>query len=142
MRDAVASLIYGPHLEDLARTWCMYHAAETTVGGVATKVRPAVLACREHRQGHQLDLVVTDGRPRSGERVVAIGEAKAQQRALAIDELKRLGHLRSLLPAGHVTVPPRLILVSTSGFARDLHTEARRRGEVELVDFERLYAGD
>jgi hypothetical protein len=141
-RDTVASLIYGPHLEDLARIWCMHHATEATVGGVATKVRPAVVACRDHRQGHQLDLVVMDGRPGRGERVVAIGEAKAQERGMTIAELKRLDHLRTLLPAGQVTVPPRLILVSTGGFARELRTEARRRGDVELVDLERLYAGD
>ncbi|MPZ19043.1 MAG: ATP-binding protein [Luteitalea sp.] len=140
-RETVVSLIYGPHLEDLARIWCMHHAAEATVGGVATKVRPAVLACRDHRRGHQLDLVVTDGRPGKGERIIAIGEAKAHGRALAIEELKRLDHLRALLPPSQVTVPPRLILVSTAGVARDLRAEAQRRGDVELVDLDRLYAG-
>jgi uncharacterized protein len=45
----VASKIYGPHLEDLAREWCLSHASSATLGGSAHDVLPVTVACREHR---------------------------------------------------------------------------------------------
>lgn len=140
-RETVESLVYGPHLEDLARLWCARHAADATLGGVATVVRPAVVACAEHRATHEIDLVVQDARAGRRDRIVAIGDVKARERPAGVDALERLDHLRARLPAAHVTTPPRLILVSAGGFSQALQRDARQRGDVELVDLERLYAG-
>jgi alanine racemase len=38
--------------------------------------------------------------------------------------------------------PPRLLLFSRAGFTRGLLDAAAARGDVELIDIERLYAGD
>ena len=39
-QDTVASLIHGPHLEDLARSWCIEHAAPETLGGLPADASP------------------------------------------------------------------------------------------------------
>src|SRR5262249_52901358 len=139
--DTVTSLIHGPHLEELARTWCLLHAERDTLGGRASRVQPTVLACPGHREGHQLDLVAVETRPYVGDRVIAVGEVKATRKVMSLAELHRLDHLRALLPAARVDAPPRLVLFSRSGFAADLSAEAGRRSDVELVDLERLYQG-
>jgi AAA+ ATPase superfamily predicted ATPase len=139
--DTVASLIHGPHLEELARTWCLLHAEPGTLGGRAGRVQPTVLPCPAHRQGHQLDLVATEIRPHAGDRVIAIGEVKATRRAMDLGELHRLEHLRALLPAASVGAPPRLLLFGRGGFETDLVAEAGRRPDVELIDLTRLYEG-
>ena len=139
--DTVTSLIHGPHLEELARTWCLVHAERDTLGGRASRVQPTVIACQAHREGHQLDLVATEVRPHAGDRVIAVGEVKATRRPMTLTELHRLEHLRALLPAAKVDAPPRLLLFSRSGFAADLAAEAGRRADVELVDLARLYRG-
>lgn len=56
----VAQKVYGPHFEDLARQWCLLYADEETLGGAPSAVRPTEIACREHRHGHELDIVVAD----------------------------------------------------------------------------------
>jgi AAA+ ATPase superfamily predicted ATPase len=138
----VSRWIYGPHFEDLARCWCLRYAAEETLGGVATRVLPTEAPCREHHGGHQLDTVVleqpVDARP---ERITAIGEAKATVEPMGTGELRRLEHLRGLLPHARVERPPVLLLFSLSGFTADLAEEAAMRPDVELIGLERLYNG-
>ena len=56
--DTVASLINGPHLEDLARSWCVDHASTQTLGGLPSRCA-ALIACREHKINHELHVVVT-----------------------------------------------------------------------------------
>jgi hypothetical protein len=56
-------------------------------------------------------------------------------------QLRRLEHLRDLLPGERVGRPPRLLLVSRPGFAAGLAEEAAVRPDVELVDLERVYQG-
>ena len=53
----LARRIYRPHFASVARQWCLRHAAEETVGGVARAARPTAIACREHRQEHELEAV-------------------------------------------------------------------------------------
>lgn len=140
--DTVASKIYGPHLEDLAREWCLSHASSATLGGSAHDVLPATVACREHRRGHEIDVVVVETSAGARRRVVAIGEVKSTERSVGVAEITRLDHLRDLLPDRRVPVPPRLLVFSRAGFTSDAQREAAGRRDVELVDLDRLYRSD
>ncbi|KAB8184208.1 AAA family ATPase [Microbispora catharanthi] len=139
--DTVASQIYGAHFEDLARQWCFEHASPDTLGGVASAVRPTELPCREHRRGHELDVVVMESASFAADRITAIGEAKSTEAPVDVPQLERLEHLRGLLPAGKVGALPKLLLFARSGFSRALVRLADRRPDVELVDLGRLYGG-
>ncbi|GAA3370762.1 ATP-binding protein [Streptomyces sannanensis] len=139
--DTVASKIYGPHFEDLARQWCMEHAGETVLGGRATHVRPTEIPCRSHGQGHELDVVVTESQPFAADRITAIGEAKGTLSPMDTPHLERLEHLRELLPAAKVTQRPRLLLFARCGFTAELQRTAAARGDVELIGLDRLYTG-
>jgi uncharacterized protein len=136
----VAEKIYGPHFEDLARQWCLLYADEGTLGGAPSAVRPTEIACREHEHGHQLDIVVTDD-PSPAGRISAIGEAKATSAPVGLDQLRRLEHLRGLLPGQRVDQPPKLLLFSRTGFTAAVTDEAVVRPDVELVGIDRLYSG-
>jgi AAA+ ATPase superfamily predicted ATPase len=139
---AVAAKIYGPHFEDLARQWCLRYAAEESLGGAASSVRPTEIACREHQGGHELDIVVSEELGGAANRITAIGEAKATSAAVDARQLRRLEHLRGLLPSARVGQPPKLLLFSRSGFTLDLTEEAAARPDVELISLERLYRGE
>lgn len=141
-KDTVMAKIYGPHFERIARQWCFDHASEETLGGFATHVRPTEIGCREHRHGHEIDVVVTETSAFRADRVTAIGEAKAQSDPLKLAQLERLEHLRALLPASKVTAIPKLLLFSQSGFSDDLVQTAGGRSDIELIDLNRLYRGD
>ena len=136
--DTVAARIYGPHFEDLARTWCAEHAAKATLGGTASRVGPTVVACQEHRGNHEIDVVVTEVRAQSADRVTALGEAKGRSDAVGLDQLTRLEHLRTLM---RLASNVKLLLFSRAGFTSALREEAMRRGDVEVVDLPRLYDG-
>ncbi len=138
----VASRIYGVHFEDLARRWCFEHASAETVGGVATSVRPTQLPCREHRRGHELDLVVMESTASSADRITAIGEAKSTEAPIGVSQLERLEHLRGLLPSAKVGALPKLLLFARSGFSPELARLADQRPDVELVGLDRMYAGE
>ncbi|GAB2946108.1 ATP-binding protein [Nonomuraea fastidiosa] len=140
--DTVASKIYGPHFEDLAREWCFLHASADTLGGFASAVRPSEVSCRAHRCGHELDLVVTETNASEADRIIAIGEAKGTLTPMDVPQLQRLEHLRALLPDAQVDAPPKLLLFARAGFTGELVEAARGRRDVELVDLRRLYSGD
>ncbi|MDB1088181.1 ATP-binding protein [Streptomyces sp. ACA25] len=140
--DTVAARIYGPHLEDLARRWCFEHASPATLGGQASRVLPTEIPCREHRQGHELDLVIVESPPHGPDRVTAIGEVKATTAPMGINQLERLEHLRTLLPSAKVQQLPKLLLCARSGFTSDLRGTAGARSDIELIDLPRLYHGD
>ena len=67
-------MIYGPHLEDVAREWVLAHARTQTLGGDVNQVRPATVACREHSAGHDLDVVALADLPHEPAHVLAIGK--------------------------------------------------------------------
>lgn len=139
--DTVSTNIYGPHFEQLAREWCEEHSSQSTLGGRANRVLPAVVACREHGTNHEIDAVVVSvsaGRP---DAVLAIGEAKASTRPVDVDQIDRLGHLRDLVRSGETDRPPRLLLFARAGFTPRAVSAAQGRGDVELVDLVRLYHG-
>jgi AAA+ ATPase superfamily predicted ATPase len=140
--DTVAAKIYGPHFEDMARWWCFEHAAETTLGGRATTVRPTEIPCRDHRRGHELDVVVAESTAHGADRITAIGEAKGTLTPVGVPQLERLEHLRGLLPSARVGPLPRLLLFARSGFTDALRREDDKRGDIELIDLRRVYQGE
>lgn len=137
----IASKIYGPHFEELTRQWCLYHASEETLGGVAGAVKPTEMACHEHRGGHQVDAVVIEN-PGAGDRITAIGEAKDTNAPVDTRQLRRLEHLRGMLPSGRVDQPPKLLLFGRNGFTPGLIDEAGGRPDVELIGLDRIYRGE
>lgn len=137
----VAGKIYGPHFEDLARQWCLRYAAAETIGGAASNVRPTHIGCREHRRGHELDVVVTETVSFGKDKVIAIGEAKATADGVGVGQMQRLEHLRALLPTTRTEAQPKLVLFSRAGFTAELVAIAAGRADLELVDLSRLYRG-
>ncbi|MGQ0466551.1 MAG: hypothetical protein ACT4QG_14655 [Sporichthyaceae bacterium] len=124
----VESRILGPHLEGLAREWCLVHAAAATLGGERAQVVGAAdVPCREHR-GHEVDVVV-----RAGDRILVLGEAK--WRSLVPADVERLRHVRDVTPGA---AGARLLLF-TAGRAP---SPVAIGNDVEIVDLERLYAGE
>jgi AAA+ ATPase superfamily predicted ATPase len=139
--DTISSKIYGPHFEELARQWCLWHAEPASLGGRPSGVQSATLPCPTHRQGHELDVVVTRKRPGQRDIVLAIGEAKGGTAPVSEAELRRLEHLGQLVPPDRLDRPPRLLLFSRNGFTAALERDAQGRPDVELVDLERMYRG-
>jgi uncharacterized protein len=139
----VESKIYGPHFEALAGEWVTrYSAAEA--GLVVGPVGQTVIACREHKTSHEIDVLglARGARPRTpGTPVAFVGEAKHRDRRPGLAELARLRHLRELLTsAGHDAAGATLGLFSASGFTEELTAEAAGgKGEILLATLERLY---
>lgn len=139
----VESKIYGPHFEALASEWvARYAAAEAglTVGPVGQ----TVIACREHKTGHEIDvLALARGtRPRtSGAPIAFVGEAKHRDRRPGLAELRGLQHRRELLTAaGHDASDAVVGLFSATGFTEELQAEAASsRGKILLAPLEMLY---
>jgi hypothetical protein len=139
LADTVSSKIYGPHFEQLARIWCAEHASAGSLGGTASRVAATRIACREHRGGHEADIVVTEVRPNRAERTIALGEVKWRSTPCGTDQVERLGHLRDLL---HAPPGTKLLVFSRSGFTAGLTDAASTRSDIELVDLARLYRAD
>ena len=140
--DTIDAKIYGPHFEELSRQWCFHHATQETLGGQPSTVLPTEIPCREHRQGHELDVVATENTSHHPARITAIGEAKGTLTPLDLPHLERLEHLRGLLPADRVGPLPKILLFARTGFTTRLNEEAGRRPDVELIDLDRLYHGE
>jgi hypothetical protein len=139
----VKSKIYGPHFEALAGEWVTKYAsaeAGLTVGPVGQ----TVVACREHRTGHEIDVLALTRGTRlraAGAPVAFIGEAKHRDRRPGLAELRSLQHRRELLTAaGHDASGAVLGIFSATDFTEELKTEAANsRGEILLVSLEMLY---
>jgi hypothetical protein len=139
----VESKIYDPHFEALAAEWVARHAG-IEAGLMVGPVGQTVIACREHKTGHEIDVLALarGSRPRTtGTPIAFIGEAKHRERRPGLAELRRLQHLRELLTAaGHDATDAVLGLISATGFTQDLADEAAgRRGKILLVPLEVLY---
>lgn len=137
------SKILGPHFEALAAEWTARYAYDEA-GLAAGPVGSTVIACREHKKAHEIDILALarGSRPRTANAPVAfIGEAKNRDRRPGLAELRRLEHIRSLLTAsGHDASEAALGLFSTTGFTDDLTAEAARGGgNLLLVGLDDLY---
>jgi hypothetical protein len=139
----VESKILGPHFEALAAEWIARYAA-TEAGLPVGPVGQTDIACREHKVGHEIDLLALarGARPQAaGAPVAFIGEAKHRDRRPGISELRRLEHLRELLTAaGHHAMDATLGLFSATGFTAELRAEATAsKRRILLVPLEMLY---
>jgi uncharacterized protein len=141
-RQTFMSKVAGPHFERICRDWARWYAAPETHGGYAAAVGAGTVNDSTGRTSHEIDVVVLgddDGR----QVVRSIGEAKWAT-TMTAGHLKRLRRVRQLL-IDHSGVPAdertKIALYSAAGFTDDLR-EAGRRGEVVLVDLERLYRGE
>ena len=139
----VESKIYGPHFEAISAEWLARYAPLET-GLTVGPVGQTVIACREHKASHEIDvLALARGtRPRTpGTPVAFIGEAKHRDRRPGLAELLRLHHLRDLLSAaGHDAADAALGLFSATGFTEELvATASTRGGSTLLVSLEMLY---
>src|ERR1039457_2385665 len=80
----------------------------------------SVIACREHRTGHELDVLALarGSRPRTpGSPIAFIGGAKHRYRRPGMAELRSLEHARDLLiAAGHDASAATICLFSGTGF--------------------------
>jgi len=130
----------------LSAEWvARYAAAEAGLAvGPVGPVGSTVIACREHKTGHEIDVLALarGARPRTpGAPVAFVGEAQYRHRRPGLAELRRLQYLRELLPAaGHDATGAVLGLFSASGFTGDLQAEAAdSRDKVLLVPLEMLY---
>jgi uncharacterized protein len=135
----VRSRIFGPHLEHLAREWVLLDSEPATTGG-------AVGACGPSRIGTggrtiDLDLLATAATHRGKKRVCVVGEVKSGQERVGLDQLDRLDAAVAMIDPKLTPEPPKRLLVSRSGFTRELEQVAARRSDVELVDLVRLYSG-
>ena len=139
-QPTVTARIYRPHFASVARQWCLRHADKATLGGVARGARVTTVGCREHQQKHELEAVLVEEPVATG-RVMAIGETNETDGPMDAGQLRRLEHLRGLLPSARVGQPPKLLLFSRSGFASTLVEEAAGKPDVELIGLERIYRG-
>jgi uncharacterized protein len=112
-----------------------------TLGGMPSNVESALVACREHKKHHEIDVVVRSQAPHAPSQVLAIGEVKATSKWIGVNQLRRLEHLRELLPTSVRSGQPKLLLFARHGFTPDLTAGARARRDVELIDMHRLYHG-
>jgi hypothetical protein len=139
----VESKVYGPHFEAVAAEWTARYAAAEK-GLAIGPVGQTVIACREHKTGHEIDvLALARGtRPRTpGASIAFIGEAKHRDRRPGLAEFRRLQHLRELLTAaGHDASNAVIGLFSATGFTEELRAEAVGRQEgLLLASLENLY---
>jgi hypothetical protein len=139
----VASKILGPHFEMLAAEWVSRYARDE-IGIEVGATGQAIVACREHKTSHEIDVLslVRGARPRTaGTAVAFLGEAKCRDRRPGLAELRRLEHIRDLLTAeGHDATRAVLGLFSTNGFADDLIAEAASsHGGIVLAGLATLY---
>jgi uncharacterized protein len=138
VRPVVAAQILSAHMEQLAIEWALRFADGQTLGGALALVGPTVLdALSADAADVQIDLAGVEAGPRGSQHPIFIGEVKATDARVGIDQLARLdyavGRLQS--PSCH------RLLFSRSGFTTDLERQAAIRPEVQLVDLHRLYHG-
>ena len=139
----VESKIFGPHFEALAGEWAAGYASGEA-GLAVGPVGQTVIACREHKAGHEIDVLALarGSRPRTpGAPVAFIGEAKHRDRRPGLAELRRLQHLRDLLTAaGHDAADAAFGLFSATGFTDELAAEASAsKGKILLATLNDLY---
>ncbi|UGY93266.1 AAA family ATPase [Streptomyces gobiensis] len=134
------SKVVGPHFEQLCREWVEWHADPATFGGMPIQVASGTVADPEARTSHELDVVVHGAIDQDQGILLSVGEAK-WHKVMDLPHLERLRHILNLLSAKGVdTSHATPACYSGVGFTPDLHAAADR-GEVSLVDLNRLYSG-
>lgn len=133
--------VLGPHFEAMCREWVSAFASPETFGGLPTEVRSGVVSDPKGRASHEVDVVVHGIVGQDPGILLSVGEVK-WHREMGLRDLDRLRHILVLLEArGMDTAHARPACFSGGGFSPEL-LDAGRRGEVILVDLERLYRGE
>ena len=134
-QSSFESLVLGPHSEQLARTY-VRRVGDALIGVPIVTVGTTVINDKNDRAAHQLDIVALGPGTGPQHRVIeAIGEAKLRE--LNAGDLRRLERVRTVLRGAE---DAHIVLVSASGFADGLDTEAADRADVHLVDLKDVYA--
>ncbi|MFF5155040.1 ATP-binding protein [Streptomyces sp. NPDC000348] len=139
-RPTFLSKVVGPHFERLCREWVEWHADPGTFGGMPIQVSSGTVADPASRTGIEADVVVHGAIGQDQGILLSVGEAK-WNKVMHLGHLQRLRRMLDLLAArgvdtGHATPA----CYSGAGFDPDLRAAADR-GEVVLVDLQRLYTG-
>jgi uncharacterized protein len=137
---AIAALVLGPQLEQLAADWALRFAGYDTFGGSVTSAGPTTIGPM------QIDLAAVEASPNGSRRVLALGEVKALSTRVGISIVDRLDDAcarlaRTRLAGFRTEQPVNRVVVSRSGFTNELRRLADRRTDVVLVDLDRLYNG-
>jgi hypothetical protein len=139
IRNTFESQVLGPCFEATARYWSLHLAEPATLGGTPDHVGPTTVASVDG-SAVELDVVVAaaDAEAASERTVLAIGEAKAGER-ISEHHVRRLEAARTAL--GRRAKEAKLLLFGTD-FTPGIVASVAKRGDVELVDLERLYGGE
>ena len=137
------SNVLGPHFENLARYWTLHFASEETLGGRLSRVGATQVSDTAGRSLLELDVAAVADEPgASGRpRLLLIGDAKFSDKSRGLDDLRRLERARELLGMKADVANTRLALFSRRPPRRELLAAVAGRGDVILVDLERLYRG-
>ncbi|MGW1002393.1 AAA family ATPase [Streptomyces sp. NPDC002520] len=139
-QDTFLSKVVGPHFERLCREWVEWHAEPETFGGMPIDVAAGTVADPAARTTHEVDVVVHGAVGQDHGILLSVGEAK-WSKVMGVPHLERLQHILRLLSARGVDTSHAVpACYSGAGFTPELHAAAER-GEVVLVDLERLYSG-
>jgi AAA+ ATPase superfamily predicted ATPase len=142
-QHAFHSNVVGPHFEQMCRQWARWHAGPQAYGGAyPVRVASGTVSDPEARKAAEVD-VAAFGRSGSGrETLLAIGEAKWQER-VTTSHLARLEHIRDLLRAkGQLgSESARMFLFSGTGFSDALVKQAAANPSIQLIGLSRLYYG-
>lgn len=137
-RQVFASQVLGPAFEDVTREWVRDHASPEETGGDVIDVGAGVVSDPARRLQYEIDVVGWAVRDDGARRVALLGEAKFGER-LGAAHLDRLRAARdAAVAAGHDAAGARLALFGAAGATDELRSRARR-GEVLLLDLDRLY---
>ncbi len=128
--------VIGPHFQQLCRTWAAAFADPETFGTEEIgRVGRGVVNDPGRRTRHELDVVVVSP---GQQRLLCIGEAKWGE-VMGEAHLSRLRRARTLLAARSSDAADAILACyGGAGFTPGLR-EAAERGEVVLVDLEKLY---
>ncbi|MBM3268129.1 MAG: ATP-binding protein [Candidatus Sericytochromatia bacterium] len=132
------SRVRGPVFEAMARSWVRRHADPETTGGPVDHLGASTVVVDGTE--HELDVVAATGDPAappSERSVLCLGEAKAGQ-TVQMSQLRQLERARAALG---VRASRAKLMLFAPAFSRDVLAEAGRRGDLELIDLERLYGG-
>lgn len=134
------SKIIGPHFEQLAREWSMFHAEPEVFGELPTSVASGVVSDPAAKTSHEVDVAVVAATGDGPKRLLAIGEAKWNYE-MGRAHLERLERIRELLKKSGKfdTSHTRLMCVSGSGFNEPLRIAAAARDDVLLIGLDELY---
>lgn len=132
------SRVRGPVFEEQARTWVRRFADEATLGGHPTHVGPSSVTIAKTE--YELDVIVTGGEDvavASERQILCLGEAKAGETV----GIAHLNHIQQAKASLGERAANAKILLFAPAFTKELQRVAAKRGDMELVDFERLYSG-